>query len=119
MAEASNAPAQIITLPSGGGAVRGLGETFRPDLQTGTGNLTIPIEVPAGRNGLQPRLDLVYSTGNGNGPLGLGWGLTIPGVTRKTARGIPTYRGADTFVLSGSEDLLPVEQRADGMRYRP
>ena len=119
MGDASNAPDQIISLPSGGGAVRGLGETFAPDLQTGTGNLTIPIEVPAGRNGMQPRLDLVYSTGNGNGRFGLGWNLSIPGVARKTARGVPTYRGDDTFVLSGSEDLVAVERVDDGMRYRP
>jgi RHS repeat-associated protein len=118
--DGASAPDRIISLPSGGGAIRGLGETFSPDLQTGTGNLTIPIEVPAGRNGLQPRLDLVYSTGHGNGPLGLGWKLAIPGVARKTSSGVPTYRDADTFVLSGAEDLVPVEQLADGSTsYRP
>ena len=51
----------------GGGAVSGLGEKFTPDLFTGTGNLSIPIQVPAGRLGLQPQLALAYSTGTGNG----------------------------------------------------
>jgi hypothetical protein len=30
------------SLPSGGGAIRGLGESFQPDLHTGTGNLGVP-----------------------------------------------------------------------------
>jgi len=35
-------------------------------------------------------------------------GLSIPGVGRKTAKGIPRYDDSkDTFILSGAEDLLP------------
>src|SRR5215207_10944356 len=109
MGDASRAPAEIITLPEGGGALRGIGETFSPDLQTGTGNFSVPIALPPGRNGFQPQLSLVYSTGNGNGPFGLGWGLSIPGVARKTSHGVPRYDDAtDTFILSGAEDLVPV-----------
>ena len=119
MGEASSAPDQIISLPSGGGSIHGLGETFSPNLQTGTGNLTIPLEVPAGRNGMRPALDLVYSTGSGNGPFGLGWTMGIPGVARQTRHGVPRYRGEDTFVLSGAEDLVPVERLARAVRYRP
>ncbi|SRR6266496_508291 len=120
MAEAQRSPDEIITLPEGGGAQRGIGETFAADLQTGTGNVTIPIAVPTGRVGMQPKLDLVYSTGNGNGPFGLGWSLSIPGVTRKTSHGVPTYHDdEDTFILSGSEDLVPVETLPQGVRYRP
>ena len=83
--------AQAPSLPSGGGSVSGLGETFSPDLHTGTGNFTVPIALPPGRNGFQRQLNLVYSTGNGNGPFGLGWSLSLPGVTRKTSRGIPRH----------------------------
>jgi hypothetical protein len=121
MGEAARAPAQIISLPQGGGALQGLGEKFAPDLQTGTGNFSVPIAVPPGRNGLQPKLDLVYSTGNGNSAFGLGWGLSVPGVTRKTWRGVPRYDDArDTFILSGIEDLLAVERvDATTTRYRP
>ena len=39
----------MISLPSGGGAVSGLGETFCPDLFTGTGNFSVPIALPPGR----------------------------------------------------------------------
>src|ERR1044071_5263989 len=115
MSAEASAPAQIISLPKGGGALHGIGETFSPDLHTGTGNFTVPIALPPGRNGFQPQLNLVYSTGNGNGPYGLGWSLTIPGVSRKTSKGIPHYptnlssqQDDDTFILSGAEDLVPV-----------
>ena len=71
------APA-AVSLPEGGGAVPGLGETFQADPQTGTGTFTIPLEFPAGRAGLTPNVALSYSTGNGNGPFGLGWSLGHP-----------------------------------------
>jgi RHS repeat-associated protein len=116
---------QLIALPTGGGAQRGIGETFAPDLQTGTGNFSVPIAVATGRSGFQPHLNLVYSSGQGNGPFGLGWSLSVPGVARKTAKGVPRYRDEaaepdewDTFILSGAEDLVPLPK--DGLlRFRP
>ena len=66
----------------------GLGEKFSADLFTGTGNFSVPITLPAGRNGLAAAaVASSYSTGNGNGPFGLGWQLSLPGVARKTSRG--------------------------------
>lgn len=117
----------VISLPKGGGALQGIGEKFSPDLFTGTGNFTVPIALPPGRNGFQPEINLVYSTGNGNSPFGMGWGLSIPGATRKTSKGIPKYQDyaddlkkRDTFILSGAEDLVPVENiTPETTRYRP
>ena len=74
----------VISHPKGGGAISGIGESFIPDLHTGTGNLTVPIALPAGRNGFGPQVSLVYSTGQGNGPFGLGWQLNVHGVSRDT-----------------------------------
>lgn len=54
----ANAPAETISLPTGGGALKGIGETFSPDLHTGTGNFTIPLALPPGRDGFQPKQDL-------------------------------------------------------------
>src|SRR5215470_7757933 len=109
-----------ITLPKGGGALHGIGEKFAPDLHTGTGNFSVPIALPPGRNGFQPHLNLTYSTGNGNGPFGLGWGISVPGVSRHTSHGIPLYSDSeDVFVLSGAEDLVPVDQQPGVTRYRP
>src|SRR5713226_4343122 len=109
MADKSSATAGVISLPKGGGALHGIGEKFSSDLHTGTGNFTIPLALPPGRNGFQPQLSLVYSSGNGNGPFGLGWSLSVPSVARKTSKGVPKYDDAtDTFILSGAEDLVPV-----------
>ncbi|SHF57127.1 RHS repeat-associated core domain-containing protein [Fodinibius roseus] len=120
MGNNSSTPADVITTPRGGGALSGIGEKFSPDLFTGTGNFTIPIEVPPGRNEFHPELSLAYSTGNGNGPFGLGWKMSVPGVSRKTSRGVPVYdETEDTFILSGAEDLVAIEQLARQTRYRP
>jgi RHS repeat-associated protein len=117
----SRSAASIISVPKGGGALQGIGEKFSPDLHTGTGNFTVPIALPPGRNGFQPQVNLVYSTGHGNGPFGLGWSLSIPGVSRRTSKGVPRYDDSrDVFVLSGAEDLVPVPGAPDGAtRYRP
>ena len=119
MTSRSGASGQVIAAPTGGGAVQGIGEKFSPDLFTGTGNFTVPITLPPGRNGFQPQLNLVYSSGNGNGPFGLGWNLSIPGVSRKTSQGIPRYDDRDVFILSGAEDLVPVEPDGSARQYRP
>jgi RHS repeat-associated protein len=128
MSNKSGTSSRVISLPKGGGALHGIGEKFSPDLFTGTGNFTVPIALPPGRNGFQPELNLVYSTGNGNGDFGLGWGLSIPGISRKTSKGIPRYDdNRDVFILSGAEDLVLVkEERFDtdtdrrlSVTYRP
>lgn len=128
MSNKSGIADNIINLPEGGGAQKGMGETFSPDLFSGTGNFSFPITTPHGRNGLQPSLTVGYSSGNGNSEFGLGWGLSVPGVMRKTNRGIPVYDDEkDTFILSGAEDLIAVDyskELVDGTwhfktQYRP
>jgi hypothetical protein len=126
MANKSNPASPTISTPQGGGSLHGIGETFSPDPHTGTGNFTVPIALPPGRSGFQPQPSLVYSTETGNGPHGLEWNLTIPGVSRNTSKGISRYQDvpdlrheADTFILSGAEDLVPVAETEGITRYRP
>jgi len=121
MSNKSGLTEQVLPLPKGGGALAGIGETFSPDLHTGTGNFSIPIASPPGRSGFGPNLSLNYSTGSPNGPYGLGWSLSVPGITRKTEKGLPTYDDAsDVFVLSGAEDLVRVPGAPAGRtRFRP
>lgn len=112
MANQSEAASTPISLPKGGGAIKGIGETFQPNLFSGTGNFSIPIFTSPGRNGFGPQLTVQYSTGNGNGPFGLGWQLSLPRITRKTEKGLPAYKDQDVFVMSGAEDLVPHLQRS-------
>jgi RHS repeat-associated protein len=100
-----------VSLPKGGGAIRGMGEKFAANPVTGTGSMTVPIATSPGRSGFGPQLSLSYDSGSGNGPFGFGWSLSIPSITRKTDKGLPEYRDAaesDVYILSGSEDLVPV-----------
>ena len=104
-------PIPQIGLPKGGGAIRGIGETFTTNPVTGTGTMSIPVPASPGRSGFDPKLTLSYDSGAGNGPFGLGWSLSSPSITRKTDKGLPLYDDAgesDTYVLSGAEDLVPV-----------
>lgn len=111
-----------VSVPKGGGAIRGLGEKFQTNPANGTATLTVPIPLSKSRGAFQPALALSYSSGAGNGPFGLGWTLGLPSISRRTDKGVPRYvpfarrveniaaadAAADIFLLSGSEDLVPI-----------
>lgn len=63
----SAASLPAITLPKGGGAIRGMGEKFAANPVTGAGSLTVPIATSPGRSGFGPQLSLAYNSGAGNG----------------------------------------------------
>ncbi|NES18675.1 MAG: toxin [Symploca sp. SIO3E6] len=126
-------PPAAVSLPKGGGAIKGMGEKFAANPVTGTGSMTVPIATSPGRSWFAPQLSLAYDSGAGNGIFGFGWNLSLPSITRKTDKGLPRYWDAeesDVFILSGTEDLVPVlnaegaiaETEGDGYRirqYRP
>ncbi len=106
-----------MSMPKGGGAIRGIGEKFAANPVTGTGSLTVPIYASPGRSGFGPQLSLSYDSGAGNGAFGFGWNLALSSMTRKTDKGLPRYDDAgipDTFILSGAEDLVPALVEIDG-----
>ena len=47
-----------LSLPKGGGAIRGIGEKFAANPVTGTGSFTVPIYTSPGRSGFGPQLSL-------------------------------------------------------------
>lgn len=91
----------------------------------GEARLSLPIEVPPGRAGMQPELALQYLSQAGNGWLGLGWTLEAPGLTVDTRWGVPRYgrlpdasgtvayrdKETESYVMDGLE-LTPVANRA-------
>jgi RHS repeat-associated protein len=110
-AKTGNGSLPALSLPKGGGAIRGIGEKFSANPVTGTGSMSVPIATSRGRSGFGPQLSLSYDSGTGNGPFGFGWSLSLPSITRKTDKGLPQYHDAiesDVFLLSGAEDLMPV-----------
>src|SRR5215472_9822265 len=106
-----NSAAPTLSLPKGGGAIRGIGEKFSVNSVNGTASFTVPIFTTPSRSDFYPKLALSYDSGSGNGPFGLGWHISVPSVTRKTEKGLPRYQDAensDIFILSEAEDLIPL-----------
>jgi len=105
----STAPS--ISMPKGGGAIKGIDEKFSVNALNGTAGLEIPLPLTPGRGGFTPALSVSYNSGSGNSEFGLGWGLSLPAIQRKTDRKLPLYDDAqesDVFLLAGAEDLVPV-----------
>src|SRR3977135_2561511 len=76
--EKQTSQATTISLPKGGGAIRGMGEKFAANPVTGTGSVTVPIATSPGRSGFGPQLSISYDSGAGNGPFGFGWRRSSP-----------------------------------------
>ena len=102
-----------ISLPKGGGALKGIDEKFQVNAANGTAGYSIPLPVSPGRNGFAPSLALSYNSGSGNSPYGLGWSVGYPMIQRKTDKRLPRYRGEDGFMFSGAEDLVPYLEKID------
>ena len=107
---------QAISLPNAEGSIEGMGESFSPVLSSGTATFSVPIALPAGRAGVQPSLGLSYSSTNGNGVVGIGWGMGAPFISRQTDRGLPRYDDRavwhaqeDRFIYNGGQELVPVD----------
>ena len=88
---------------------------------TGDARLNYPIELPGGRNGLQPQLAIHYDSARGNGWLGIGWDLAVPSIEIDTRWGVPRY---DTGQIhgapaSGFETETYLSQRRTARPGRP
>ncbi|MFZ6012974.1 MAG: SpvB/TcaC N-terminal domain-containing protein, partial [Bacteroidota bacterium] len=106
-----------ISLPKGGGAIKGIDEKFSVNAVNGTSSFSIPLPFSPAR-GLSPSLALSYKSGEGNGVFGLGWTLSLSSIKRKTDKGLPQYMDdmdSDTFLFSEAEDLVPeFKKQANG-----
>ena len=116
--------ADLISLPQGGGALAGIGETFQPDPHTGTGNFSVPLPLPAGpRRVAAVSCRSAYSTGNPNGPFGLGWALVASPDPPQDEPGHPALRDTATprrvraLRCRGPRSRSP--PATDRCRYRP
>ena len=113
--------APSISLPKGGGALKGIDEKFSVNAVNGTSSMQVPLPLTPGRSGFTPSLNLSYSSGGGNSEFGLGWSLGLPSIQRRTDKKLPEYDDAnesDVFLLAGAEDLQPLLV-ADGDNWVP
>jgi Salmonella virulence plasmid 65kDa B protein len=80
----------------------------------GAATITVPIKVPRGIGGMEPQLSLSYSSGAGNGLLGLGWTLQGPSAITRCPKvraidgehGTVSFTGNDRFCLDGQRLVL-------------
>ncbi len=108
-------PSQASTpLPSSGGAQESVGQNFEVDLASGTGSYRIPFTFPPGPRQMKPELSLGYSTGYGNGVVGLGWALSQSAITRSQVGGQPAFDDSLDQFQFGGQRLVEVA----GGRYR-
>ncbi len=91
--------------------MKGIDEKFSVNAVNGTSGMTIPVPGLKTRSDFAPGLTLSYNSGSGNSEFGLGWGLSLPSIQRKTDKRLPEYNDAaesDVFLFAGAEDLVPV-----------
>ncbi|QEL82827.1 toxin (plasmid) [Bacillus sp. JAS24-2] len=105
MSQTKNAGVEL-SLPKGGGAIRGMGETTSAPGSDGMARFSVPLPVTSGRY-LTPDLSLSYNSGNGNGPFGMGWNIGVMSIRRRTNSGIPRYTSKDQFLGPDGEVLVP------------
>lgn len=105
-----------LSLPKGGGAITGMGETLGTIGPDGIASLTLPLPLSTGR-GYSPSLALSYSSGAGNSPYGLGWGIGNLTIRRRTTLSAPHYNEQDEF-LFGNERLIPALTAAGEIKQR-
>ena len=107
------------------GVVGALGGTVDVGAMGGA-TYTIPIELPAGINGMQPSLALTYNSQGGNGLLGWKWELAgLSSITRtgKTryhdgvVGGVTLNDITDRFMLDGQR-LITMTNYGDSIEYR-
>ena len=111
----SSAPS--ISLPKGGGALKGIDEKFSVNAINGTAGLSVPLPLTPGRGGFTPSLGISYNSGSGNSEFGLGWSLGLPAIQRRTDKKLPLYddvNESDVFLLAGAEDLVPQFKNEEG-----
>lgn len=65
----------------------------------GDASLSYPIEIPKGRNGVQPQVGLNYSSGGGNGIVGVGWSIPVQSIVCETRWGVPRYDKKNVYLM--------------------
>ena len=67
----------------------------------GSSNYSVPIDIPKGTAGIEPKISLGYASGGGNGMLGVGWNLA--GLQRIT-------RGPSSIAKDGAYDPMDFDE---------
>jgi hypothetical protein len=113
MTEQPLLPVTAPSLPKGGGAIQSIGKGWAAIGAHGTASYEIALPISPGR-GFAPPLSLSYASSLGNGVFGIGWGLSLPSVARRTGKGVPAYTEDDEIIGPSGVVWLP-ERDAQGV----
>lgn len=86
--------------------------------QTGEANISYPIKIPTGRNGMQPNVNLTYNSDSGSGWLGQGWSINVPFISIDTKWGSPAIDNINEtviYTLGGEQLMYPKFKNADNI----
>jgi RHS repeat-associated protein len=87
------------------------GALFQPQLFTGSTIVPLPIRLPKGTGGLEPRLSIVYNSSRKHGNAGRGWSLELSKIVRSTKYGsdqAQTWSPEEAVYLYGGQELVRV-----------
>ena len=107
------------------GAVGAIGGTVDVG-SMGAAIYSIPIDLPAGINGMQPNLSITYNSQAGNGLLGWGWDLTGLSSIERTGRtryhdgttgAVTLNDNTDRYMLDGKR-LIEVADYTDSIEFK-
>jgi hypothetical protein len=91
-----------------GTLISGVSMASAPQInQQGDAATSIPLNIPPGRNGMQPNISIGYNSSNPGGYMGVGWCIPISTISVSTKWGVPLYDGeieSEVYALDG-EDL--------------
>ena len=114
--DAAPTASSVLGAISGSGGVSG-----------GSASYNIPIVVPPGRNGMQPNVQLSYSSSQGNGVAGVGWSLSSSSVisrcgmtvaTDGVSKAVQYSENSDKLCLNGQRLIAVSTYGQSGSEYR-
>jgi hypothetical protein len=85
------------------------GQAEAPKVEGSTGAFTqrVPLDIPPGRNGMQPDVALQYNSQNTvDGIVGYGWSLSIPYIERVNKTGTQDLYGSSPYFASSIDGEL-------------
>ncbi len=88
----------------------------------GDANLSYTLDIPSGRLGIQPNLNISYNSSAGESMLGLGWNLSISSIEVNTKWGAPLFRDSwetESYILDGQELVMHHENNGVFEPYLP
>ncbi|MGF6225793.1 SpvB/TcaC N-terminal domain-containing protein [Pseudomonas frederiksbergensis] len=106
MSEQIALPVIAPSLPKGGGAIQSIGKGRGAIDAHGAASYEIALPISPGR-GFAPSLSLSYGSSVGNSMFGIGWGVSLPTVARRTSKGVPAYAEDDEIVGPSGVVWLP------------